>query len=125
MKTLKLRVVHRILTQGLLDEYGKAGHSLSDLNKLLKVADKLAFKEEETKELNLRLEAPEGVLPSWKWNQKAEDGTEVDVEREIELMDEQFDLLKAVFKKKNDDKSFTTENIGPILEVAEQLGVDL
>ena len=54
MKTLKLKTIHRLLTLEVLNVAGKAGGSLAEINKLLKLIDKVDFSEEEKKMLMFR-----------------------------------------------------------------------
>lgn len=115
MKTLSLKVVHRILIKGMIDSAGKSGKSLSELNKLLKLIDKFDFSSDELTELNLRVE--DGML---KWNAKLED-KDIDIEKGIELSDEQAELLKSIVKEKDDKKEFSLAEATPFMHIAEQL----
>ena len=46
----------------------------------------------------------------------------MDVEKEIEISDEQVDMLKEIFKKRDEEKKFTTSEVSPFFELAEQIG---
>ena len=134
---LKLNVLQRLLLNGFVNDYHKAGLSLSDLSKAMKVAEKLAFTEEEQKVLNVRLEsADESGKPYtnakgestslYRWNKEnAETKEVVDFPREIEFSQDQADLLKSVFNKKNDGKEFNFENGPVMIEVAKELGISI
>ena len=111
MASLKLKVVHRLLLLGMLDGESKEGHTLSELNKYLKLVDRVQFKEADVKELDLRIEEN-----AWKWK------AETDKERKIDLSDEQLKTVCDLMKKKDDKKEFTAVNLGPIMELAEQVG---
>ena len=126
-----MNVLHRILLRGILNDEGKKGHSLSDLNMFFKILDKITFTEEENKEYNFRVENvtdSEGKeVSSLRWNVKKdgkEGGKDLDAEKEFEFSDEQGDKLKEVLQKKNDAKEFTVENFA-IKDVAEQLGLKI
>lgn len=121
MKTLKLKTIHRLLTLEVLNVAGKAGGSLAEINKLLKFIDKVDFSEEEKKMLMFRQTEDSKLV----WNLRkdgAEDGEIVDVEKEIEISDEQVDMLKEIFKKRDEEKKFTTSEVSPFFELAEQIG---
>ena len=121
MKTLKLKTIHRLLTLEVLNVAGKAGGSLAEINKLLKFIDKVDFSEEEKKMLMFRQTEDNKLV----WNLRkdgAEDGEIVDVEKEIEISDEQVDMLKEIFKKRDEEKKFTTSEVSPFFELAEQIG---
>jgi len=130
MKKISLKVIHRLLLQGVLNEEGKAGHTLSQLNKMLKVTDKLAFTEEELKAINLRIVDTDDngnklQDTQYKWNSKDADGNDLDAGKEIELSDEQNQLIKDLFKKKNDAKEFKLGDVKPMLEIAAEIGFDV
>ena len=122
--SLKLKAVHRLILRSVVDSDGKSGnHSLSDLNKMLKLLDLVSFSEEETKRLNIRLD--NGAV---RWDTRlggAPDGEEVDLEKELEISDEQKDLLKEIIKRKNDAKEFSLSEATPVTDVASQLGLEL
>lgn len=121
MKTLKLKTIHRLLTLEVLNVAGKAGGSLAEINKLLKFIDRVDFSEEEKKMLMFRQTEDNKLV----WNLRkdgAEDGEIVDVEKEIEISDEQVDMLKEIFKKRDEEKKFTTSEVSPFFELAEQIG---
>lgn len=124
MKILKMKTLHRILLQGLLNSAGQVGgYTLSELNKMLKIENEINFKEEEIKELNLRME--DG---SFKWNAKkdgAAEGEEVDTEKAFEMSDESIDIIKKVIKKKDDEKQFNIAQVVPIKFIAEQVGLEI
>lgn len=128
---LKLNVLQRLLINGFMNDYAKSGLSLTEMNKALKLVEKLAFKDEEQKELNVRLESVNEAgeplpAPVYRWNRVNEETKEeVDVPREVDFSNEQSALLKDVLSKKNDNKEFTLEN-GPIMfEVAKELGISI
>lgn len=127
MKTLKLKVVHRILIHGMLNTDGtKSGNfTLKNLSLMLKILDRVNFSEEEAKVLNIRVE--EGGTVKWNAFTTAEDGTktDVDVEKEIELSDDQAELLKDIMKQKNERKEFTLNGLTPMMEIAQQLGFEI
>src|SRR3990167_5522963 len=124
MKTLKARAVTRLVLIGFVNAHGQGGSSLSDMNRMLKLVDKLSFKDEETKKLDLR---PENVkvgdkeIPQWKWNAKAEDGTELDTESEIELSNDEVKLLETILKAKDEKKEVEFSNFALIKDLVEQL----
>ena len=110
MKQVKLKVLDRFLIQLSLDKDGKAGsHSLSELNQMLKIIDKFNFSEEERKDLNIRNEG--GAL---KWN------SENDIEKEFEIGDEQFQVIKTLLEKKDKAKDFDLSNLIGWNHIAEQ-----
>lgn len=121
MKTLKLKVIHRVLIRGVLNSAGSAGGSLSEINKMLKLIDKISFTEDENKMFDFKY--LEGNRLSWHIKKDgAEDGEDIDLPKEIEISDEQVDVLKTVFEKNDKDKKFTLADVGPLSEVAEQIG---
>ncbi len=127
MKTLKLKVVHRLLLQGLLNDAGKQGTTLTELNKMLKIVDRLVMDEAYVKSVNLRLVNKDDAgndlpAPQYKWNTKDENGNEVDVEKEVELSDEQGNLLHEIFKSKNEKKEFKLDDAKQMMELASQVG---
>lgn len=120
MQSLNLSVVHRILLINMLNEEGKSGGSLSEINKLLKFIDRFEFSPEEKKDLNIRMDGEKVV-----WNLHKDgnpEGEMVDVEKAFEITDEQFERLKEIFKKKDEAKEFTAMNVGPIFHIAKQIG---
>ena len=119
MKTIKLKAVHRLVLIALFGGEGQKGHSLSELNDLLKFDEKIRLSEEEIKKLNLRVEES-----SYKWDAKDKDGVDVDEEKDFELSDDQVNLLLKTFKEKDDKKEFTLNNLSPILEIAEKIGFE-
>ncbi len=130
MFTLKLKVLPRILLNGLLDQYMQtATRSLSELSKLLKLHDKIMFTAEEQALLNVRMEVnAESKRPEMHWNARAGgtvDGEVVDFDRDIELSDEQKEMLYTVFKDMDERKSFSHENAAVCLEIAEKLGYEI
>lgn len=135
MITLKLKVVHRFQIRNLLNGESKAGHSLSDINLINKIFDKVVFSEEEVKLLNIRTESVPGkdangqdvTYTSFLWNSHEKPdgkGKELDLEKEFELSDEQKALLIAIINRKNEAKEFTMDQV-KLIEVAEQLGVKI
>lgn len=128
MVTLNLRTVHRILLRGMIDSDGKAGnHTLSELGKLMKILEKVAFTEEEVKILDLRLVGEPGSQ-SFVWNKNKDNDAsleEVDVEKPFELSDEESGMICDIIKKKNESKEFSMQEAGPVVEIATQLGVAL
>lgn len=104
----------------MLDARGNAGGSMTELNKILKVVEKLQLTEEEVKHVNLRLE--DGAL---KWSTKGEDGSDLDPAKEIELADEQVDLLKTMLKEKDEKKEFKMAEAGPVNEIVKELELEL
>ena len=128
MKNLKLKVVSRLVLVSLVNEHGSQGASLSEMNKMMKLIDKLSFKEEEIKKFSLRLEnvkQGDKETAQWKWNALAEDGSNQDVEVEIELSEEQVKIIEDIFKKKNDDKKIDFSNFAIVKDVSEQLELKL
>src|SRR3990167_3419308 len=98
------------------------------MNKMMKLIDKLSFKEEEIKKFSLRLEnvkQGDKETAQWKWNALAEDGSNQDVEVEIELSEEQVKIIEDIFKKKNDDKKIDFSNFAIVKDVSEQLELKL
>lgn len=134
---MKLNVLQRLLLNGFMNEYAKSGLALSEMNKALKIVDKLAFKEDEQKELNVRLESKDEAgnplkngngenTTVYKWNREdAETKDVVDYPREVDFSKEQSEMLKEVLKKKNDNKEFTLENGPAMFDIAKELGIDV
>jgi hypothetical protein len=120
MTTLKLKIVHRLLIKGLLDQRGNEGGSLSELNKMLKIIDRVGLTEAEVTKVNLRLE--EGAL---RWQTKGPADEDLDPLTDLELTDDQAELIKATIKQKSDKKELKLVEVGPIMEIAEQLGLDV
>lgn len=114
MKSLKLKAVHRLLLNAIIDGVGGKGESLSNLNKMLKLVDKLSLTEAEQKKLKLKME--DGMI---KWEAKE------DKEVELELPDEEFELVKTLVKKRSEDKEIKLADAKPLLEVAQQLGLEV
>lgn len=132
MKSLSLKVVHRLVINNLLDADGQKGASLSDLNKMLKIVDLFTLTEEESKKLNLRLEARvkdkeigEDNPLSLKWDTKGKDGEELDIPTVFEMKDDLVEMLKSVLKKKSENKEIKIADAKPILEIAEQVGLEI
>ncbi|OGJ58623.1 hypothetical protein A2635_03990 [Candidatus Peribacteria bacterium RIFCSPHIGHO2_01_FULL_51_9] len=121
MKTVNLKVVHRLLLKAMLNEEGKGpGYSLSDLHKIFKVFDKIDFTPDEAKQFKLRNE--ENMV---KWDAReggTEDGKEIDIHKGFELSDEEVKLVCGMMKKKDEEKRFTTDGLSAVLELAEQFG---
>jgi hypothetical protein len=120
MKTLKLKTIHRLLILEVLNTEGKSGGSLSEINRILKFIDRVDFSSDERALLSFR--SVDGKLA---WNVKKDgkdDGEEVDVEREIEISDEQVDMLKSLFEKRDKEKKFVVTEANPFFEIASQIG---
>ena len=120
MKILHLKTVHRLLLINLLNEEGKGGASLSDLAKLMHIAEKIDFKKEEREALNIRVEENKVV-----WNVRAggvADGEDIDVAKEFEVSDEESEKLMELFKKADEQKKFTLSDFGPVFEIAKEIG---
>lgn len=135
MITLKLKVIHRLLLVGWLNEAGKAnGNSLSQLNQMLKIVDKISFTEEENKLFKVHQEErkdAEGKIivdpqgnPSLQiaWSIKDEEGNDIDVEKDFELSDEQKEQVYGIMKSKDEKKEFTFEGLSVVREIAEKVG---
>mgnify|MGYP001567449348 CR=1 FL=1 len=125
MRTLKLKVVHRILLSGILNVEGtKEGYGLKALSDMLKVFDKINFTQEETALLKIRQEDNQ---MKWDAAKENEDGSkeEIDIEKEFEVSNDQADLLKEIFKKKDEKKEFTLSGLNPIVEIADQIGYEI
>lgn len=130
MFTLKLKVLPRLLLNGLLDQYMQtATRSLSELSKLLKIHDKIVFSADEQAILNVHLEKnPDTGLSATHWNARAGgtlDGDLVDVDRDIELSDEQKEMLYTIFKDMDERKAFSHEGALTYIEIAEKLGYEI
>lgn len=129
MFTLKLRVLPRVLLKGLLNQYMQSStRSLSELSALIKLNDKLAFTAEEQAAVNYRTEKNEQTgNAEVRWNYRAEgkeEGEVVDIERDVELSDEQKEMLYTAFKDQDERKAFGVENASVMLELAEKLGYE-
>mgnify|MGYP001566199518 FL=1 len=112
---VNFNVLHRLLIQMMLDKDGKSGnHSLSELNQIFKILDKMNFKEDEIKELNIKNENG-----SIKWD------NEKDTKKDIELGDKQIEILMDVFSRKDKMKEFDLQNFIGYREIAEQIGYKL
>jgi hypothetical protein len=120
MKTVELQIVHRLILKNLLDAKGNEGSTLSELNKMLKVIDKIALTEAEITRVGLRVE--EGSL---KWNIKGEGDVDLDPATAIDLADDQVDLVKAIIKEKSEKKELKLADAKPVQEIAEKLGMDV
>lgn len=121
MKTLKVKTIHRLLILELLNQSGKDGGSLSEVNRLLKFIDRVDFSEDEKKLFSFR-QTEDGKLA---WNTRKDgtlDGEDIDMEKEIEIADEQAEMLTKIFKKRDEEKKFTTSEANPFFEIAEQIG---
>lgn len=117
MVTVKLKVIHRLFLLSIVNGIGK--NSLSVLSNALNVFEKLNFKEEERKELDLRFEAKDDGSGQWKW------GDEKDTEKDFELSDEQAEMLKKLISDKDEKKEFTVSECVPMVYVCEQLGIEM
>ena len=130
MKTLNLQVVHRILLRGLLDGESKKGHTLSAINQIMKIIDKVAITEEENKDYNLRTELnypqdpTKGGMLKWEQFKKGDKKIEIDVFKPFELSDEQVGMIKEIIESKNKAKEFTANDL-KIMDIAEQLEIKL
>lgn len=120
MKNLKLKTVHRLLLKGIIDAAGQKGGTLSEIQKYLKILEKLSFTEEETKLLKIRVENDK-VL----WNVLDDDKNEIDLEKDFEFSDEQIEIIKNAIKKKDEAKEFTFSDVTPISDIAGQVGYEL
>lgn len=130
MHILKLKVLPRLVLSGLLDRYMQQGpRSLSELSKLIKINDKLAFNAEETKELNIHKEKnPDtGAIEMRWWNLAGgQEGADVvDFDRDVELSDEQKEMVYNVFKDLDERKQFNGEGAAIVLEIAEKIGYEV
>lgn len=135
MITLKLKTVHRFQLRNLLNGEAKAGHSLSDLNQINKIFDKVTFTDDEVKLLNIRTENVPGkdtngqdvTYTSFLWNTHEKPngkGKELDIEKDFEISDEQKTLLTAIIERKNTAKEFTMDQVR-MMDIAEQLGIKI
>lgn len=121
MKTLQLKAVHRFLLTNYFNEEGSAGgYPMSDIGKMYKILEKLSFNDEERTLLNIRTEADKVM-----WDSKDNEGNEIDVDKPIELSDEEAELMKRILKKKDEAKKFTLVDLNPVMEVASQLELTL
>lgn len=87
---------------------------------MLKLVDKLQVTAEEAEKFKLKLENS-----AYKWILKDEEGNDIDDTKEVEFSDDQAEKLKAILKRKSDAKEFKMAEAGPMLEIAEKLGMDL
>uniref|UniRef100_A0A6H1ZHV8 Uncharacterized protein n=1 Tax=viral metagenome TaxID=1070528 RepID=A0A6H1ZHV8_9ZZZZ len=120
MKTIEVKTIHRLLTIELLNVYGKEGHTLSQVNKVMKLIDKFDFSEEERQAFGFK-QTEDGRL---SWHVKRDgslDGEDIDIAKEIELSDEQVEILVGIFKSRDEKKEFTTADVKPYFEIAEQI----
>ena len=129
MFILKLSVLPRLVLIAQLDQANTLqARSLSELSKLMKLSDKVNFTDEERKILNIRNEKAENGNMEIRWNRNL-DGKEesefVDIERDIELSDDQKTLLYTVYKELDERKAFTPAQLKPTLEVAEKIGYEI
>jgi hypothetical protein len=106
---MKLKTIHRLLIINWLNEAAK-NKSLSEINKILKLMDKIDFSAEERTSLNLKIE--EGQI---KWDSKN------DTEQEVELNKEQEQIITDVIQAKDEKKEFSLDGIKHVMEIAEQV----
>ena len=129
MFTLKLSTLPRLVLIAQLDQANTLqARSLSELSKLMKLSDKVNFTDEERKILNIRNEKAENGNMEIRWNRNLdgkEEGEFVDIERDIELSDDQKTLLYTVYKELDERKAFTPAQLKPTLEVAERIGYEI
>lgn len=130
MHILKLRVVHRIMLVNLVDAFFKnEPHTLSELSKLMKLSDRLNFTPEERQILGVRAVKNEQTgREDIVWNLRkdgAEDGEEVDVERDVELSDEQKEMLYNVVKHMDGKKELNPAAAPVLLEIAAKIGYEV
>lgn len=111
MKILKLKVLDRLMLQMLLNGDGKGNHSLSELNQLFKILDKVYFSDEENKELEIKNE--NGMI---KWNAIKDEG------KDFEISDEQNKILVDAMVAKDKKKEFDLSNLKTWTYLAEQIG---
>jgi hypothetical protein len=114
MKTLKLNVIHRVVLISVLNGEAKAGGTLTDFKNMIRILEKIEFSDAEREEKGLKSD-PEKQQIAWN--------VEKDVETEFELSDDQGELLKNIIQRKSDAKELSFEAAGPLIAVAEQLGI--
>ena len=94
----------------------------------MKLSDRVNFTDEERKILNIRNEKAENGNMEIRWNRNL-DGKEesefVDIERDIELSDDQKTLLYTVYKELDERKAFTPAQLKPSLDIAEKIGYEI
>ena len=129
MFTLKLSTLPRLVLIAQLDQANTLqARSLSELSKLMKLSDVVNFTDEERKILNIRNEKAENGNMEIRWNRNVdglEEGEFVDIERDIELSDDQKTLLYNVYKELDERKAFTPAQLKPSLDVAEKIGYEI
>ena len=129
MFTLKLSTLPRLVLIAQLDQANTLqARSLSELSKLMKLSDKVNFTDEERKILNIRNEKAENGNMEIRWNRNLdgkEEGEFVDIERDIELSDDQKTLLYTVYKELDERKAFTPAQLKPSLDIAEKIGYEI
>ena len=129
MFTLKLSTLPRLVLITQLDQANSLqARSLSELSKLMKLSDRVNFTDEERKILNIRNEKVENGAREIRGNRNAdgaEEGEFVDIERDIELSDEQKDLLYTVYKELDERKAFQPAQFKSSLEIAEKIGYEI
>ncbi len=121
MHTLQFKVIHRLLLIGMVNEAGKKGGSLSDLKNQLKTIEKLELSEDEKTEIGMKVTPIEGRegMNKTKWD------PDKDIDKNIDLSDEQFSLLHDIIVSKNKEKSFNLETFIQTSEIAEKFGIDI
>ena len=129
MFILKLSALPRLVLIAQLDQANTLqARSLSELSKLMKLSDRVNFTDEERKILNIRNEKAENGNMEIRWNRNL-DGKEesefVDIERDIELSDDQKTLLYTVYKELDERKAFTPAQLKPSLDIAEKIGYEI
>lgn len=123
MKTVKFKVIHRLLLLGLLNKGSEKGGSLSQMHKMYKILDKIDFKEEEQKKINLR--QVDNQMHWWKTEGGIEGAQEIDVDKEIQFSDDEIDVLKEIYRQADEAKQFSLQGLTPIMEIAEQIGYEM
>lgn len=116
MKTLTLKVVHRLLLANLVNDAGKKGASLSEIKQYLDILGFIEFSEAEKETLGIEVDVASNQV---KWDTKNE------VDKVIEVSDEQITLLCDIINSKNEKKEFNLEVATPMMEIAEMLGIEL
>lgn len=114
---LNVKIADRIVLINLLEQYGKKGTSLSELNQIYKMFDKLEFKDEERKEINFRIENG-----AYMWENKDKDGNDLDTDKKVELSEKQVEILNGVLKDKDTKKEFDIQIFKSIERIAGQVG---
>jgi hypothetical protein len=116
MKVLNLHIVHRLLAVSLVNEEGKRGATLSELKTLFNMIEKIELTEEEREGVGLAVDKESNRV---KWD------AEKDIEKEIELSNEEYSKLREIFKRKNEEKAFSFETMHPMLELAAMLDIEV